>query len=75
MEGIDLIKDEILKNIIKIEPVNIFELEKFREMLDKVFDEDGDYGIVKCGKCKKIMFRQDAFLSLKHLYLCDKCEE
>lgn len=36
---------------------------------------DGDHGIVVCGKCGKQMERWTAFLSNKYLYLCDDCTE
>lgn len=40
-----------------------------------ILDVDGDQGIVACGKCGKHDERHKMFLSLKHLYLCENCEE
>ena len=39
------------------------------------FDDDGDWGIVECGKCGELLPRCEAFLSDSHLYLCSDCEE
>lgn len=36
--------------------------------------QDGDFGFVTCGKCGKVIQRQNAFLDLEVDYLCGKCE-
>lgn len=52
--------------------------EKYNEFMKwyvEVFNnEDGDYEKVKCGKCKKILYRCEAFLNDKYLYTCNDCE-
>lgn len=48
-------------------------LKKFEPFSE--FDDCCDNGVVECGKCGTLLLRGDAFLSIKHLYLCDSCEE
>lgn len=38
-------------------------------------DDDGDYGIVECGMCGAKIYRCEASLSDRYVYLCNNCEE
>ena len=49
-----------------------------KALIEKFFpavEADDDHEIVKCGICGKEMERCAAILDLKHLYLCDDCQE
>lgn len=46
-----------------------------KSLTNKIIDEDGDYGIVKCGKCGLEMFRKDAFLDNDYVYVDQDCLE
>lgn len=65
--------------------LNLFNLKENDDYTTEVHDgetcffcescNDGDWGLVKCGKCGKELRRHEAFLNEKYLYLCNDCEE
>jgi hypothetical protein len=56
---------------------NTNDMQDVLEYFDSVEEdeEDGDNGIVRCGVCGKSLKRCEAFLSEKHLYTCNDCED
>ena len=36
-------------------------------------DDDGDYGVVECGRCGVKMYRHEAFMSDRYVYACNDC--
>jgi hypothetical protein len=61
------------------EDQKLFFLNGFNNGIDalrKEFEnhEDGDYGVVRCGRCGNHRVRCEAFLSDEYVYTCEHCE-